>query len=327
MNIIESFFWLLCPEFCENHCQWWPFAWECWFWEETFGLDFSCHQCISFRICPPEATLLRLSVTRELRERLFGVPAAAWCCLSSVLNSWQFSWGKTHCRFMEDRWRWQLIRGGAQVTRVSAAVCSSFLGRQFHVTCLLVFRRRDHKALCECVQAGQSGPINFTTWGVCRVLRVSDVGTSPPLAALFGICAQQQMCALVVGEWASGFISHVHTGEGSQHSWELQRGPTCLPGITCCMAKVFARDTGYMQPFLLHRHGWGSQRPSTMCLSTVETEGAGKCRLRHSLCPYVDYYSLPIYLCFFSLSLSLKLVWTCRLIQCFIGLLVECTVS
>lgn len=60
-------------------------AWECWFLEETFGLDFSCRQCISFRICPPEATLLRLSVTPELREGLFGVPAAAWCLLNSVL--------------------------------------------------------------------------------------------------------------------------------------------------------------------------------------------------------------------------------------------------
>lgn len=83
LKIFDTFFWLLCLEFCGNHCHWWPFVWECQALEETFDLDFSCCQCISFRIYPLEATLLRLSVTPELRERLFGIWCSC-CCLCDL---------------------------------------------------------------------------------------------------------------------------------------------------------------------------------------------------------------------------------------------------
>lgn len=145
------------------------------------------------------------------------------------------------------------------------------------------------------------------------VVWASGMDGSPPLGTPFGMCAQQQMCTLGTGEWAYGFTSHKHIGEGSDHTSELRRVPTCL-GWACCMAKVFARDRGHMLFFLLcSRYWWAVDVVKDM----RGLEGAGKYRYRDSL-------SVSVF--FFSLSLTFKsstTIWTCELTQCFIGLFVE----
>lgn len=232
---------------------------------------------------------------------------------------------------MEDCWRWQFIRGGAQVTRVSAACVQLFPG----------------KAILCCMSS------HLQTQIIKLSVSVSKLGILGPLISPPGVYVECCVCQMWLNHllllpflehmanskcvpWRSGsdFTSlaslamctqgrEVSTAENSRGVLPAGWDEHAAGQSVCQRHRAHAALPSPHQVLWGGGRGWRSGWPSTMCPSTVGTEGADECRLRHSLCAHVDYYSLPIYLCFFSLSLTFKLVWTCGLIQCFIGLLVE----